>query len=360
MDPHSMPDSPVFLPAVPRRRDPPDSVRQPCGGTPGVPNMRRRLAAILAGDVVGYSRMMARDETATYRELRSLFDDIVGPAVARNRGRIFKQTGDGFLASFASAHEALEAAGKIQSALASRRFDLRIGVNVGDVIEEDDDTYGNSVNVAARLESMATPGSIHVSDAVRRSAEPSANWAFRPLGRKMAKNMSLGIDVYEVVAAGDRPRLSWPRLPAHRSIFLTAAAVVALTVLSAGAMGKLDHASRWIADLASRGERSADGAPPVAALPLATFGDQTGQAYLADRLSEYLIAELSRYPKPVAEALDPTFATRNAAARVRGADRTPPSEMFPGRQCPSAGGAAAHLRPSDCCRNRDAIPGKAL
>lgn len=138
--------------------------------------MRRRLAAILAGDVVGYSRMMAKDETATYRDLRSLFDDIVGPAVARNRGRIFKQTGDGFLASFASAHEALEAAGKIQSALASRRFDLRIGVNVGDVIEEDDDTYGNSVNVAARLESMARPGSIYVSDAVRRSAEPSAAW----------------------------------------------------------------------------------------------------------------------------------------------------------------------------------------
>ncbi|QQP93025.1 adenylate/guanylate cyclase domain-containing protein (plasmid) [Skermanella sp. TT6] len=236
--------------------------------------MRRRLAAILAGDVVGYSRMMAKDETATYRDLRSLFDDIVGPAVARNRGRIFKQTGDGFLASFASAHEALEAAGKIQSALASRRFDLRIGVNVGDVIEEDDDTYGNSVNVAARLESMARPGSIYVSDAVRRSAEPSAAWAFRPLGRKTAKNMSLGIDVYEVVAAapaGQRPRFPW--LPARRPLFLTGSAAALLAVLSAGVMGNLGHASRWIADPPPAGENSPDRRPPVALPPFVMHGD---------------------------------------------------------------------------------------
>ncbi|WP_051511960.1 adenylate/guanylate cyclase domain-containing protein [Skermanella stibiiresistens] len=254
--------------------------------------MRRKLAAIMAGDVVGFSRMMARDETATYRDLRSLFDDIVVPAVARKRGRIFKRTGDGFLASFASAHEALEAAEEIQLALASRRFDLRIGVNVGDVIEENDDTYGNSVNVAARLESMAKPGSIFVSDAVRRSAEPSANWAFRSLGRKVAKNISVGIDVYEVVAAGtagDWTQSPWQRPPTHRSIGMTAAVAVVLAVLSAGAMGTLGRGSRWIADPPLRGERTADGIPSVAASPLAMLGGRTGQAHLAKRLSENLI-----------------------------------------------------------------------
>lgn len=236
--------------------------------------MRRRLAAILAGDVVGYSRMMAKDETATYRELRSMFDDIVGPAVARNQGRIFKQTGDGFLASFASAHEALEAAGAIQLALASCRFDLRIGVNVGDVLEEEDDTYGNSVNVAARLEAMARPGSIYVSDAVRRSAEPSTTWAFRPLGRKTAKNMSLGIDVYEVVAAdpaGPRPRFPW--LAARRPLFLTGSAAAVLAILAAGVMGNLGHAARWIGDAPAGAGRSADGRPPVALPPFVMHGD---------------------------------------------------------------------------------------
>jgi adenylate cyclase len=255
--------------------------------------MRRKLAAILAGDIVGFSRMMARDETATYRDLRSLFDDIVGPAVARNRGRIFKQTGDGFLASFASAHEALEAAEEIQFALASCRFDLRIGVNVGDVIEDDDDTYGNSVNVAARLESMAKPGSIYVSDAVRRSAEPSADWVFRSLGRKVAKNMSVGIDVYEVVAAGtagNRLRLPWRPLPTQGAMVMTAAAAVFLAVLSAGAMGNLGREPHWIAELPSRAERTADDIPSFAALPFATPGARTGQAHLVDRLSKYLIA----------------------------------------------------------------------
>ncbi|UEM07536.1 adenylate/guanylate cyclase domain-containing protein (plasmid) [Skermanella rosea] len=324
--------------------------------------MRRKLAAILAGDVVGFSRMMARDETATYRDLRSLFDDIVDPAVARNQGRIFKQTGDGFLASFASAHEALEAAEQIQLALASCRFDLRIGVNVGDVIEENDDTYGNSVNVAARLESMARPGSIYVSDAVRRSAEPSANWAFRSLGRKVAKNMSVGIDVYEVVAAGtvgNRPRSPWQRLPTQRSMVMTAAAAVVLAVLSAGAMGNLGRGARWIAELPSRGERTADGIASVAALPFATLGGRTGHAYLADRLSEYLIAGPARRSEPAGEARDPTFAMGNPAD-IRNSDRALPSGVFLGRQCPGAGSAAAHLRSPDCCRTRDGAPGTTL
>src|SRR5262245_35545830 len=117
--------------------------------------MERKLAAIMAGDVVGYSRLMADDESATYAELRTAFDDIIQPALQRHRGRTFKNTGDGFLAAFPSINEALDAAVDIQAGFEKCPLRLRIGLNLGDVIEEGGDIFGDGVNVAARLEAMA-------------------------------------------------------------------------------------------------------------------------------------------------------------------------------------------------------------
>ena len=131
--------------------------------------MERRLAAILAGDVVGYSRMMAEDETATYQNLRQAFDGIIAPQIDRYFGRIFKTTGDGFLASFGSANDALSAAVEIQRNLEKHPLKLRIGANLGDVIEEDGDVFGDGVNVAARLQAMAEPGGVCASAAIIRT-----------------------------------------------------------------------------------------------------------------------------------------------------------------------------------------------
>lgn len=117
--------------------------------------MQRKLAAILAGDIVGYSRLMAENEATTYAELRLVFDDVIDPAVQHHGGRTFKNSGDGFLATFPSVNEALNAAVEIQNGFDTRPFELRIGINLGDVIEDNGDMYGDGVNVASRLEAMA-------------------------------------------------------------------------------------------------------------------------------------------------------------------------------------------------------------
>ena len=120
--------------------------------------MERKLAAIMAADIVGYSLLMAEDEASTYAELRTVFDDLIDPTIARHGGRTFKMTGDGFLAMFPSVNEAVDAALAIQQGFDNGPFELRIGINLGDVIEDNGDMYGDGVNVAARLEAMAEPG----------------------------------------------------------------------------------------------------------------------------------------------------------------------------------------------------------
>ena len=124
--------------------------------------MERRLAAILAADVVGYSQLMAEDEAGTYDALRSALSEVVVPIVQRHGGEVFKTTGDGFLAAFGSVGQALEAGVAIQEGFASRSLCLRIGINLGDVIAEDGDMFGDGVNIAARLEGIAEPGGIYV------------------------------------------------------------------------------------------------------------------------------------------------------------------------------------------------------
>src|SRR5262244_2490541 len=132
---------------------------------------QRRLAAILAADVVGYSRLMAEDEAGTFDRLRARRKELFEPEVARHHGRIFKLMGDGLLAEFPSVVGAIECAIAVQRGMAERnhgvppdqRIDLRMGLNLGDVIVEGDDRHGDDVNIAARLEAMAEPGAICVS-----------------------------------------------------------------------------------------------------------------------------------------------------------------------------------------------------
>ena len=152
----------------------------------------RRLAAILAADVVGYSRLMGADEEGTHERVKTHLAELFGPKIGEHHGRIVKTTGDGVLAEFASVVDAVRCAAEIQRAMAGRDLDLaeerrlhfRIGVNLGDVIVEGDDIYGDGVNIAARLEGLASPGGICVSGTVRDhaigSATPSRTWASGP------------------------------------------------------------------------------------------------------------------------------------------------------------------------------------
>src|SRR5438132_8952077 len=164
----------------------------------------RRLAAILAADVVGYSRLMGADEEGTHERLKAHLVELVDPKIREHHGRIVKTTGDGLLAEFASVVDAVRCAGEIQRAMADRDLDLteerrlrfRIGVNLGDVIADGDDIYGDGVNIAARLEGLAAPGGVCVSGTVRDHIGDRLPYAFEDMGEQSVKNIARPVRVY--------------------------------------------------------------------------------------------------------------------------------------------------------------------
>jgi TolB-like protein/class 3 adenylate cyclase len=173
----------------------------------------RRLAAILAADVAGYSRLMGADEEGTHERLRAQRRELAEPKIGEHSGRIVKTTGDGILAEFPSVVDAVRCAAELQRAMIDReagvpedrRIRFRIGINLGDVIVEDDDIFGDGVNVAARLEALAEPGGICVSRVVRDQVRDKLPYAFEDLGEQNVKNIARPVRVYalrpEAVAA---------------------------------------------------------------------------------------------------------------------------------------------------------------
>ena len=186
------------------------------------PAPNRRLATILFADIDGYSRMMRADEEQTLLDLRAHLAELVGPVVERFRGRIVKTVGDGVLVEFASAVEAMRSAVELQRGMSERNADVpagrrqafRIGLNLGDVIVSDEDVFGDTVNVAARLHSLAEPGSIVLSASVYEQVRDKLALPFRDLGNRSVKNIDRPIHVYtldhsalaEGASAPPRPR----------------------------------------------------------------------------------------------------------------------------------------------------------
>src|SRR5438309_4036045 len=164
--------------------------------------MERRLTAILAADVVGYSRLMSNDEAGTLAQLKEIRQEVLDAKIAEHRGRIVKLTGDGTLAEFPSVVSAVSCATEIQKAMRARTSEsaiqFRVGINLGDVIVEGDDIYGDGVNVAARLESIAQPGGIAVSGSVRDHIGNRLDLAFEDRGEQQLKNIDQPIRVYDV------------------------------------------------------------------------------------------------------------------------------------------------------------------
>jgi class 3 adenylate cyclase len=189
--------------------------------TPGQGCIERRLAAILAADVAGYSRLTGLDEEGTQDHLRSLVD----PKIAEHRGRVVKNTGDGLLAEFSSVVDAVRYALDVQRGMGERnadvpqekRIEFRIGINVGDIIIDGDDIHGDGVNVAARLEALAEPGGICVSMNVRDQVRDKLDIAFEDAGEQQLKNIARSVRVYRVeisgVVAKARPALALPEKP---------------------------------------------------------------------------------------------------------------------------------------------------
>ena len=173
--------------------------------------VERRLAAILAADVAGYSRLMGADEEGTHERLQAHLRELINPKISEHRGRIVKNTGDGFLAEFQSVVDAVRCAVEVQRGMADRepevpeerRIRFRMGINLGDVIAEEHDIFGDGVNVAARLEALAEPGGICVSRVVRDQVRDRLDYAFEDLGEQQVKNIARPVRVYRV---GDRAR----------------------------------------------------------------------------------------------------------------------------------------------------------
>jgi TolB-like protein/class 3 adenylate cyclase/Tfp pilus assembly protein PilF len=238
------------------------------GDLPAMDDANRRLAGILAADVVGYSAMVGKNEPATLARVRTLRTDIVEPVAAEHGGRLFKTTGDGFLAAFASAVQALRCAIAIQERLRAEPdgLRLRIGVHQGEVVAEGDDLLGDGVIIAARLEPLAEPGGICISARVREDAAGKLDLAFSDLGDQQLKNIARPIRVHAVNLAG----------PVSPGTSATAARRLSIVVL-----------------------------------PFANLSRDPEQEYFADGLTEDLTTDLSRIPEMVVISRNTAFTYRN-------------------------------------------------
>jgi TolB-like protein/class 3 adenylate cyclase len=278
--------------------------------------VERKLAAILAADVVGYSAHMERDEAGTFARLKAGREQLFEPEIARHHGRVFKVMGDGMLAEFGSVVDAVECAVALQRGLAERnahvpeseRIAVRIGINLGEVIVEGDDRYGEGVNVAARLEQLAEPGGIWVSGKVAKEVEKKLAFGFEPMGEQRVKNIAEPVAAYRVrldaLPAG-LARSAW-----SLRLRLAAAAVGAVLVLAGGAAWfKLSVPTGET--VAATGPGVAEGKPSLVVLPFANLSDDKEQGYLADGITEDLTTELARVPGLF-------VVSRNAALTYKG------------------------------------------
>jgi len=238
----------------------------------------RRLVAILAADVVGYSRLMGADEEGTHERLKAHLAELIDPKIREHHGRVVKTAGDGVLAEFASVVDAVHGAAEIQRAMADRDLDLaeerrvrfRIGINLGDVIADGEDIYGDGVNIAVRLEGLAAPGGVCISGTVRDHIGDRLPYAFEDMGEQSVKNIARPVRVYAVRPEGIA------RVPAPNASEPLAAPRLSIVVL-----------------------------------PFTNLSDDREQQYFADGITEDLTTDLSRIPHSFVISRNTAFTYRN-------------------------------------------------
>jgi len=289
--------------------------------------MERKLVAILAADVVGYSRLMELDEAGTLAALKVHRQELIDPEIAEHRGRLFKLMGDGALVEFASVVDAVTCAVAIQDGMAARNRDLaedrriefRIGVHLGDVMVEDDDLYGDGVNVAARLEGLAEPGGICISQQAYDQIETKLDLAYEDLGEQQVKNIARPLHSYRVRRAGAVPPA--PKTAKRRGWSATRIAGSAAVVVLVVAGVALGWWQPWkpVFEPASV-ERMAfplPERPSIAVLPFDNMSGDPEQEYFADGITENIITELSRFPSLFVIARNSTFTYKGRAVKVQ-------------------------------------------
>jgi adenylate cyclase len=257
----------------------------------------RRLTAILAADVAGYSRLMGADEEGTLARLQELRRVLLEPKIAEHRGRIVKTTGDGLLVEFASVVEAVRCAIEIQRALAERnagappakRIEFRVGINVGDIIIEGDDIFGDGVNIAARLEQIARPGGICLSEDAYRQVRDKLDTSAADAGEQNLKNISHPVRVYRIEPSVGSGALALSLLAVPNRRFLLRAVIgAALAVILA--------VFTWFTFLRDPAKPIViSGMPVIAVLPFVNQTGDGGQEYFADGVTEEVINALGRF-----------------------------------------------------------------
>ncbi len=293
-------------------------------------NVQRRLAAILAADVVGYSRLIVEDEAGTLEALRAHREKLIEPKIAEHEGRVVKLMGDGLLAEFPSAVEAVQCAIEIQHTMVERNADVpeerrityRIGINIGDIFVEGDDIYGDGVNIAARLEGLADPGGICISRSVHTQIADKLDLEFEDLGEQQVKNIAKPVMVYRValdekaaalvtpvtVTPPTTGRGRWPQIAAG-------------LVLGLVGVAGLVWWQPWAPDVEPASvERMAfplPDKPSIAVLPFDNLSGNPEQDWLGDGLTENIIAVLSTSPNLFVIARNSTFTYKGKAVKVQ-------------------------------------------
>jgi adenylate cyclase len=259
--------------------------------------VERRLAAILAADVAGYSRLMGEDEEGTLARLKAHRNELIDPGIAEHKGRIVKTTGDGMLVEFGSVVDAVRCAVVVQQAMAERnavdppdrRIEFRVGINLGDVIFDGDDLFGDGVNIAARLEGLAEPGGICISEDAFRQVRGKIEAEFADIGEQNLKNIARPLRVYRVRPDGPLPS---PPPPAGEGSALGAR-------VGAGAPPPLPDK------------------PSIAVLPFANLSGDPEQEYFADGMVEEIITALSRIRWLFVIARNSSFTYKGQAVDVK-------------------------------------------
>ena len=249
--------------------------------------VERRLTAILAADVAGYSRLMGADEEGTLAALKTLRREVVDPKIKEHRGRIVNTTGDGLLSEFASVVDAVRCAINVQREMAARnagvqaerRIDFRIGINLGDIIIDDNDIFGDGVNIAARLEALAEPGGICVSRVVRDQVRDKLAISFEDMGDQQVKNIARPVHAYRALLAGRADR---PSIPSD----------------TAAPPTLLDR-------------------PSIAVLPFNNVSGEPEQEYFVDGITEDIITALSKWRWFLVIARNSTFAYKGKSVDLK-------------------------------------------
>jgi adenylate cyclase len=290
---------------------------------------KRKLAAILSADAVGYSRLMAEDETATVKTMAS-YREIMSSLIKQHRGRVVDSPGDNVLAEFSSVVDAVQCAVAMQNEFQARnaklpenrRMEFRIGINLGDVIDEEDRLYGDGVNIAARLESMADPGGICVSKTAFDQIETKLPLGYEYLGEQSVKNIPKPVGAYRVLMKPDAAGkvIGEKRFLGRFSRKTAVAAIIILVIVAIGLVSwniylqqpeKVESASvdQMAYPLPER--------PSIAVLPFDNLSNDSQQEYFSDGLTEEIITALSKMPKIFVIARESVFTYKGKPVEIK-------------------------------------------